>query len=54
MKRIDEYVVPLEDQRMKSVGYPGTMYSKLLILKKENKMMGREFVIVFVNEDLGF
>jgi hypothetical protein len=54
MNRISEHVVPLEDNRMKSVGYPGTVYSKLLVLKSEPAMMGRKFNIIFVKEDLGF
>jgi L-lactate utilization protein LutC len=54
MNRISEHVVPLEDQRMKGVGYPGTVYSKLLVLKSEPAMMGRKFNIIFVKENLGF
>lgn len=54
MNRIQEHVVPLEDERMKTVGYPGTVYSKLLVLKSEPAMMGRKFTILFINEDLGF
>ncbi len=52
--RIEEHVVPLEDERMKSVGYPGTVYSKLLVLRSEPAMMGRKVTILFVKEDLGF
>lgn len=54
MTRIEEHVVPLEDERMKSVGYPGTVYSKLLVLRSEPAMMGRKVTILFVKEDLGF
>lgn len=54
MNRIQEYVVPMEDDRMKSVGYGGTVYSKLLVLKSEPAMMGRKVTILFVEEDLGF
>ncbi len=54
MQRIEDHVVPLEDNRMKSVGYPGTVYSKLLVLKSEPGMMARKFSIIFVKEDLGF
>ena len=54
MNRIDEHVVPLEDQRMKGVGYPGTVYSKLLVIKSEPAMMGRKFRVIFVKENLGF
>ena len=54
MNRIQEHVVPLEDERMKTVGYPGTVYSKLLVLRSEPSMMGRKVTILFVKEDLGF
>ena len=54
MDRLETHVYPLEDARMKSVGYPGSVLSKVLILKKEPAMMGRKFHVIFVNEHLGF
>src|SRR3989338_5677269 len=53
MKRIYEYVLPLESERAKKAyGMPGSNVSKLLIVSKEIRP-GR-ITIVFVNEKLGF
>lgn len=54
IKRLEEHVVPLEDARMKGVGYPGTFQSKTLIFRGESPMMGRKFHLIFVKEALGF
>ena len=54
LKRLEEYVYPLEDKHMKDLGYGGSMISKIVIFKKENKMMGRSVRVVLVNEVLGF
>ncbi len=53
-KRIDEYVVALEDDRLMKAYGAHTMHSKTLILHKENPMMKRTVTIIFVEEDLGF
>jgi L-lactate utilization protein LutC len=53
-RRIDEYVVPLEDVRMKGVYGYGTMHAKTLILHKENPAMKRKVYVIIVNESLGF
>ena len=52
-KRIREYVVPLEDKRMKSIGYPGTTVGKILIFEREINE-NRKINLIFVNEKLGF
>jgi len=52
-KRIREHCVPLEDQRMKSVGYPGTTIGKYLIFEREINP-NRKINLIFVNEKLGF
>lgn len=52
--RLRDYVFPLEDARMKSVGMGGSFISKLLIIEKEQPFMGRKSHIIFVNERLGF
>jgi hypothetical protein len=53
MKRIEEYVVPLENERVKvAYGMDHTNISKILIIRKEVKP-GRIHVI-FVNEAAGF
>lgn len=54
MKRLHDYVFPLEDKRMKDVGMGGSFISKVLILNKEQPFMGRKFHIIFVKEKLGF
>lgn len=54
IKRLEEYVIPLEDKRMIDVYGFGTTYSKTLIYHRENPMMGRKFHIIIVDEKLGF
>jgi len=34
-KRLREYCFPLEDKRMKSIGYPGSTLGKFLLFEKE-------------------
>ncbi|MEM0117464.1 MAG: LUD domain-containing protein [Conexivisphaerales archaeon] len=52
LKRIEEYVVPLEDARMKSEGAKGTSFNKLLVIRGES-IPGRIRVII-TRERLGF
>ncbi|MES2006680.1 MAG: lactate utilization protein [Patescibacteria group bacterium] len=54
MSRIQNDIIPLEDERMKKVYGVGTQWSKTLILNKENPIMGRTIQVIFVEEDLGF
>ncbi len=54
LKRLREYVVPLEDKRMKSTGAPGTVLAKILIMERETAYMGRKISVIIVNEKLGF
>ncbi len=54
LKRIQEDVIPLEDERIKGVYGFGTLWAKTLILNKENAAMGRKLLVIFVTEDLGF
>jgi L-lactate utilization protein LutC len=53
MKRVKEYVLPLEDARMKSLGAPGSKIAKLLIFERET-LPFRKINLIFVNEVLGF
>jgi hypothetical protein len=53
LRRIHEYVFPLEDQRMKQAGYKGSNISKILIFEKET-LPSRKITLIFVNEKLGF
>lgn len=53
MKRIYDYVLPLESERAKKAyGVPGSNVSKLLIINKE--IQPGRIKLVFVNEVLGF
>jgi len=54
LTRLREYVFPLEDERMKSVGMGGSVISKILILEHEPSFMGRSVKVILVNEILGF
>jgi len=54
LKRIREYSFPLESERMKSLGYPGSSINKILIFERESTMMGRKVRMILVNEKLGF
>lgn len=53
-KRLEEYVYPLEDKRLKELYGAGTMLNKILIFKGENPRLGRKVNIILVNEKLGF
>lgn len=55
IKRLEEYVYPLEDQRMKKEGIAaGSFISKMLLLNREPKFSQRKFYVIFVNAKLGF
>ncbi len=51
LRRLREYSTPLEDRRMKSVGYPGTVLSKILIMERQTRPSVH---VIIVNEVLGF
>lgn len=50
--RIKEHVVPLEDQRMKSTGAPGTNWAHTYIFSRN--IMPRKLHLILVQEVLGF
>jgi len=52
-RRLREYCFPLEDKRMKSIGYPGSTLGKFLLFEKEI-LENRKVTLIFVNEKLGF
>jgi hypothetical protein len=53
MKRIYEYVLPLESKRVqKAYGMPHSNVNKLLIINKEN--VPNRIIILFIKEKLGF
>jgi hypothetical protein len=51
-QRIGEYVVPLEDARMKKLGYPGTRLMKLLTIFGD--FNPQRYTMILVKEKLGF
>lgn len=53
-KRLESYVVPLEDKRMMGEYNAHTALNKILIFKGEATYLGRKINIILVNEDLGF
>lgn len=53
-KRLEDHVIPLEDERMKGMYGFGTTHAKTLILHQENPSFGRKIHIVIVGEKLGF
>lgn len=52
MKRIYEYVMPLEDKHMHTLYGVGTAVNKLLIINKE--FMPNRATVIFVKEKLGY
>lgn len=52
-KRLREYCFPLEDKRMKNLGYSGSTIGKFLLFEKEINP-NRKVTLIFVNEKLGF
>lgn len=52
--RIEKYVIPLEDERLRAVYGMGTLHAKTLILRAEHPMMGRKVHVIIVKEALGF
>src|SRR5207237_7351261 len=51
MRRIREYSLPLEDERMKALGRPGSAVMKTLIIEGD---AGGRITVVLVPEPLGF
>lgn len=54
LKRLEEYVVPLEDKHMHEKHGVGTQLNKIVIFKGENLRLGRKIRLILVNEVLGF
>ncbi len=53
IRRIWEYCLPLEDQRIKSTGGSGSTIGKILIFEREI-LPSRQITLILVNEKLGF
>ena len=54
MKRLEEYVFPLENEHMKKLYNVGSNISKIVTFKDEPQFLGRKIRFILVNEDLGF
>lgn len=55
MKRLEEYVIPLEDQHMQELYNVHTNLSKIFLFKQENRAMStRGLTMILVKEELGF
>ena len=54
MTRLEQYVVPLEDEHMKQKYGARTALNKIVIFKDENPQSGRKIYFILVKEDLGF
>ncbi len=54
LKRLEEHVVPLENQHMMEKYNMGTTLNKIVIFKGESPMMGRKIKFILVEKDLGF
>jgi L-lactate utilization protein LutB len=53
-RRLEEYVVPLEDQHMKKLYGTGTRLSKIVVFKHESVYSTRKVRLILVKEKLGF
>lgn len=53
-KRLEQYVLPLENERIKAKSGRDTMISKIVLFKRENPAMGRKVRMILVKEILGF
>ena len=54
LKRIEEYVLPLENEKLQKKYGVDSMLSKIVIFKRENQHMGRAVRMIIVNKALGF
>jgi L-lactate utilization protein LutC len=54
LRRVREHSLNLEIARMKSLGFPGSMIAKILIVEREPAQLGRKVSMILVNEKLGF
>jgi len=54
LKRLEQYVLPREDERMMGVYKAHTQISKILIMKKEPSFTNRTITVLFVGEVLGY
>jgi L-lactate utilization protein LutC len=53
-KRLEEHVIPLEDERSKKAYGVGTYPNKIVVFKGEHLKMGRQVKVLIVGQILGF
>lgn len=53
LRRIHEHAVPHEDVRMKTLGYPGAMLGKVLIIERELSLLQHRVRLILVKEPVG-
>ena len=54
LKRVREYSLPRESERMRGLGFPGSVIAKILIIEREPAQMKRQLNLILVNQRLGF
>lgn len=55
LRRVREYVLPLEDQRQRSIGnQAGSHINRILIIEREPAYLRRNLTLILVNQILGF
>lgn len=54
MKRLEEYVFPLEDKHMQQLYHTGSNINKVVIFHGEPPYLGRKIIFILVKENLGF
>ena len=54
IRRVREYVTPLVDEQVKTMGGSGTTMGKLMIFEREVPFLKRQITLIIVNEVLGF
>ena len=54
MKRLDDYIIPLEGKHMMEKYGVGTAANKIVVFKGENPKLGRSVRMILVEESLGF
>ena len=54
MKRLEEYVLPLENKHMQDLYGVGSQISKVLIFRAESTFSQRKIHLILVKEELGF
>jgi hypothetical protein len=54
LKRLEEHVIPLENQRMQKAYGIDTTLNKIVIFIGENPMSNRKVKFILIDEDLGF